>query len=191
MSYDYDASYLDAADAEAWPGENESESYDSYDAEARGKRRGPPPLRRPSARAPFRPRPGGAAAGVTQAQLAEAIKGVRTETTGLIKQVDSSVRVAVKDMQRLQSETKKSVEKVKGDVRTLALVSAITPLVAPPGSALAPLASFFPLIATDVLSGPSGSSGTSGQSGSGFLTNQNTLLLAAVVASSAGLFDKK
>ena len=124
MSYDYDASYLDSADTEAWPMEDESfdnfesfdtfESYDSYDAEARRKRKPMPrPVKGASGAPVFRKRaaPGGASGSVTQAQLEAALARVRQQITAnatAIKTIDGRVRTVISDTQKLQAQTRKT-----------------------------------------------------------------------------------
>lgn len=206
MNYDYDASYLDSADTEAWMEDESaefSENFGDYSSdyagdysgdysEARGRRKPVPrPVKGPSGGPLFRRRaaPGGAGNTVTQAQFAVAMAKVQKDfatTRKGIQTIDGRVRTVISDTQKLQAQTRKSVDKLRSELRTTQTLSALLPLIAPPGStfgAIAPLAHL-------VIGGEGFGGGQSGgQTGSGgFLGNSNNLIAVGALAFASGIF---
>ncbi|MEI6099772.1 MAG: hypothetical protein WCS20_16070 [Alphaproteobacteria bacterium] len=184
MTFDYDASFLDSApDNEAWP-------LDSEFAKARPR---PGPVLPASGRPLSQPRPPAAGATgntgnfVTQAQLDAAMARARGEivaNANAIKTVDGRVRTVIGDMQKLQSSTKKDIEKLRGDLRTTQTLSAMIPLIAPPGSRFGAIAPLAHLIGPDLLSGSSSTS-----SGGSMLGNNNNLITIGALLFASGAFN--
>lgn len=198
MSYDFmDADYADSPDGEGWGGDSVYDSFggeswsDSY-GEARNRRRPQRPAPTATGASAFKPRPGAGASGpVTQAQLEAALARVRTEiranATG-IKTLDGRVRTAVADQQRFEVATRKRVDKLQSDLRTTQTLSALIPLIAPPGSAFGNVAPLLHLIGPD-LAGSSSSGGSAGMGG-GLLGNNNNLIAIGALLYANGTFDK-
>ncbi len=189
MNYDYhyDASFLDSSENnEAWP-------YDSEYAEARLR---PGPVRPASGRPLNTPRPASASAGgghVTQAQLEAAMAKTRSEivaNANAIKTVDGRVRTVIGDMQKLQMSTKKDLDKLRSDLRTTQTLSAMIPLLAPPGSPFGQIAPLAHLVVGDMLSGGT-TSGGSNSGGSSMLGNSSNLITIGALLFASGAFDKK
>ncbi|HEV2817119.1 MAG TPA: hypothetical protein VGW40_07865 [Allosphingosinicella sp.] len=203
MNYDYDASYLDSADTEAWPVEDESADYADFSdysdyagdySEARGRRKPVPrPVKGASGAPVFRkrPAPGAASNSVTQAQLEAALARVRQQITAnatAIKTIDGRVRTVIADTQKLQAQTRKTVDKLRSDLRTTQTLSALIPLLTANNAKLASIAPLAHLVM-----GSEGFPGgqSAGQSGSGGpLGNTNNLITIGALAFASGIFDK-
>ena len=187
MNYDFDASYIDSSsDSEAWP-------YDSEYAEA-GPRR-PGPVRPATGRPLNTPRPGSGATGnfVTQAQFDAAMTKTRSEMTAnanAIKTVDGRVRTVIGDVQKLSASTKKDIDKLRSDLRTTQTLSALIPLIAPPGSKFGQIAPLVHLVGTDFYGGSSSSGGSGSGSGSSMLGNNSNLITIGALLYAGGFFGK-
>jgi len=205
MNYEYEATYLDSdSDSEAWPSDYESydtfeasENFDtleSYDAEARRRRPARPRPVRP-ARGRLTPRRAAAGASgnfVTQAAFAAAmakVEGQNRVNGEAIKTVDTRVRTVISDTQKLQAQTRRSLDKLRSDLRTTQTLSALIPLIAPPDSQFGKIA---PLAHLVMGSGGFPGSQSGGQGGtSGGLGNTNNLITIGALAFASGAFDKK
>ena len=195
MNYEYEASYLESPDAESWPDFESYDFYESYDAEARprGRPRRPPPVKPATGAPAFRPRPapGGASGSVTQAQLEAALARVRQQITAnanAIKTIDGRVRTVISDTQKLQAMTKKDVDKLRAELKTTQTLSALIPLIAPPGSAFGQVAPLLHLMGGNALTG-----GTQGAAADGSLLggSTNNLLTIGALVYASGVLDPK
>lgn len=205
MNYDYEATYLDSdsdSDSEAWSdyeGFDTFESFDTYDTydsadsygEARRKRPARPRPVRPAKGARLMPkRPAAGGQFVSQAAFAAAMAKVQQQVTTngkAIQTVDGRVRTVISDTQKLQAQTRRSVDKLRSDLRTTQTLSALIPLLAPPGTAFGKIAPLAHLVMGG--GGLPGQSG--GQAGSGNpLGNTNNLVTVGALAFASGMFDK-
>lgn len=192
--------YLEMEASEAWDDDstfdnwdNESESTDSFESARRRRGRGPMrPV--PAARGlnAFRPRPNtGATGAVTQAQLQAALARVRTEVTANangIKTLDGRVRTVATDQKNFETATRKQVDKLKSDLKTTQTLSALVPLIAPPGSTFGNVAPLIHLVGPDLMGG---SSTTSGSSSGGLLGGgSNNLIAIGALLYASGAFKQ-
>ena len=194
---DYDVDVGDFESAESFLFRNsDSENFDYLDNWERRGRPKPRPVSTAKGRPLTTPRGGAGGTGnlVTQAQLDAALARARTEITAnatAIKTVDSRVRTSISDMQRLQSITRKDMDKLQSDLRTTQTLSALVPmLTANADESIKSLAPLVHLLPSGALTGSS--SGTS-PSGSNSLLggNNNSLIAIAAIAAASGIFDKK
>jgi hypothetical protein len=191
--------YLEMESNEAWDGDS---AFDSWDYESESSENGENVRRRrgpmrpvPAARGlnAFRPRPNTGAAGpVTQGQLNAALARVRTEVTANangIKTLDGRVRTVVADQQRFETSTRKQVDKLRSDLKTTQTISALVPLIAPPGSKFGNVASLIHLVGPDLMGGSGGSSGTGASNSSGILGGgSNNLIAIGALLYASGAF---
>lgn len=176
--------------------DDDAENY----AEARGRSRGrgrPSPVRPATGGNLFRPRPapGGPAGGggVTQAQLEAALGRVREQVTAnanAIKTVDERVRTVISDTQKLQADTRKDVAKLRSELKTTQTISALVPLIAPPGSRFGQVAPLLHLVGPDLLGSGSGGGQASSTSSSSNLLGGNNLLAIGALAYASGVFGQ-
>lgn len=191
--YDVDVGELESVDSFLFR-DSESSDYDSADAWERNRPRPRPvPTAQGRPLSPSRPGGGGATGNyVTQAQLDAALARARSEISAnakAIKTVDGRVRTSISDMQRLQSITRKDMDKLQGDLRTTQTLSALVPMLtanaSPKVQKLAPLVHLL----------PSGTLGGTGSSSGGSSTNSllggsnNNLIAIAAIAFAAKAFD--
>jgi hypothetical protein len=202
--YDYNTI---EAEAEYVPDSYLRESDDDAESfgESRGRGRGrgsPRPVRPATGGNLFRPRPapgtptGGG--GVTQAQLEAALGRVREQVTAnatAIKTVDERVRTVISDTQKLQADTRKDVTKLRSELKSTQMISALLPLIARPGtsigdSAIGRAAPLLHLVGPDLLGGSGSSAAGATPSSSSNLLGNNNLLAIAAIAVASGAFDK-
>jgi hypothetical protein len=192
--YDVDVGDFESVDSFLFR-DSDSEAYDTDTWEARG-RRSPRPVPTAKGRPLTTPRtgPGGGGTGnfVTQAQLDAALARARTEITAnatAIKTVDSRVRTSISDMQRLQSITRKDMDKLQSDLRTTQTLSALVPMLTANASdkikSLAPLVHLLP---SGTLTGSSSTSGGTQPSSNLLGGNNNNLIAIAAIAFASGAF---
>jgi hypothetical protein len=191
--------YIEMESNEAWDGDSSFDSFD-YDSESldsmeNARRRRGPVRPVPAARGlnAFRPRPNAGASGaVTQAQLQAALARVRTEVTANangIKTLDGRVRTVVADQQRFETSTRKQVDKLRSDLKTTQTLSALVPLIAPPGSKFGNVAPLVHLIGPDLMGGSSSASSTGGSNSGGILGGgSNNLIAIGALLYASGAF---
>jgi hypothetical protein len=141
--------------------------------------------------APRRPAAGGAGRDGTQAVFAAAMAKVQQNTTATnnaIKTVDGRVRTVISDTQKLQAQTRKSLDKLRSDLRTTQTLSALIPLLAPPDSKFGKIAPLAHLVMGNENSPGSQSSGQSGSGGP--LGSTNNLITVGALAFASGIFDR-
>lgn len=177
---------------------DESDEGESYWGESRRRGRGQSrPVRTAPRNSVFTPRPKGPGEPVTQAQLALAIAGV-TRGVGLnskaIATVDGRVRGVQSDQHSMKmavkkelAASKKSLDKVRNDLKTTQMISAVLPFLAPSSSTATGFLKFAPilhLVGPDLLSGVNqgGSGGASGLGGN------TTFITAAALLVASGAF---
>ena len=191
--------YLEMESNEAWDGDSATDSWDfdseSLDSMENARRRRGPIRPVPAARGlnAFRPRPNAGASGaVTQAQLQAALARVRTEVTANangIKTLDGRVRTVVADQQRFETSTRKQVDKLRSDLKTTQTISALVPLIAPPGSKFGNVAPLVHLIGPDLMGGSGSASGTGGSNTGGILGGgSNNLIAIGALLYASGAF---
>lgn len=196
MSYLNDSIFADSTpDSYLLDSDSDSESY--YEARGRG-RPSPRPVTPATGGNLFRPRAptgGPTGGGVTQAQLEAALSRVREQVTAnatAIKTVDERVRTVISDAQKLQAETRKDVSKLRSELKTTQTISALVPLIAPPGSKFGQVAPLLHLVGPDLMgSGTGGSTGTSSPSSSNNLLAGNNLLAIGALVYASGILDPK
>jgi hypothetical protein len=191
--YDVDVGEFESVDSFLFR-DSDSENFDYSDSwEARG-RNAPRPVPTAKGRPLTTPRGGSGGTGnfVTQAQLDAALARARTEITAnatAIKTVDGRVRTSISDMQRLQSITRKDMDKLQSDLRTTQTLSALVPMLTANASdkikSLAPLVHLLP---SGALSGSSGGSGGTQSSSNLLGGNNNNLIAIAAIAFASGAF---
>jgi hypothetical protein len=192
MSYLYD-NFVDSEDMT-----DEPDSYifadepDDEMAERRGRR-----VRRPS---PVRPATGAGLGGpagaspprnqpVTQAQLQAALTRVRQQVTAnatAIKTIDGRVRTVIDDSQKLKVATDSQISRLRSELKTTQTISALLPLLVPPGSQYANVAPLIHIIGPELMSGKSGSAASGG-----FLGNSSNLIAIGALAFASGVLDPR
>lgn len=195
-SYDVDAGEFESVDSFLFR-DSDSEQFDYTDSwERRGGRNRLRPVPTSKGR-PLAPQRSGATPGnfVTQAQLDAALARARTEIAAnatAIKTVDGRVRTSISDMQRLQSITRKDMDKLQSDLRTTQTLSALVPmLTANADESIKTLAPLVHLLPSGALTGSSSAVGGSTPSNSLLGGNNNNLIAIAAIAFASGVFDKK
>lgn len=199
--YDVDVGGFESVDSFLFR-DSDSENFDYTDNwERRGGRNRPKPVPTAQGRPLTAPRGGGGGGGatgnfVTQAQLDAALARARTEITAnatAIKTVDSRVRTSISDMQRLQSMTRKDMEKIQSDLRTTQMLSAVLPMITNSDKTsekvkqLAPLVHLLP---SGALNSSTSASGGSAQNSNLLGGSNNTLIALAAIAFASGAFKK-
>lgn len=194
--------YLEMESSDSWDDDSALDSYDddseSFDSlENARRRRGRAPMRPvPAARGlnAFRPRPNAGATGpVTQAQLQAALARVRTEVTANangIKTLDGRVRTVASDQKNFETATRKQVDKLKSDLKTTQTLSALVPLIAPPGSSFHTVAPLIHLVGPELLGG-SGGTGKSANSGGLLGGGSNNLIAIGALVYASGILKPK
>lgn len=198
MSYLYDTIYADdESDSESYliGSDDDAENYSESRRRGRGRGR-PSPVRPAPGGNLFRPRPapGAGSGGVTQAQLEAALNRVREQVTAnanAIKTVDGRVRTIIADAQKLQAETRKDVSKLRSELKTTQTISALVPLIAPPGSSFHQVAPLLHLIGPDLLGSTSSGSSGGSQGSSGNLLGGNNLLAIGALIYASGAFGPR
>lgn len=180
--------------AENWPGENWDNYLDADSWEAARRRRGKPQRPVPTAKGANAFRGRGPTAGpVTQAQLAASLARVRQEmqanATG-IKTLDGRVRAATASQQRFETVTRRQVDKLRSDLKTTQTLSALIPLIAPPGSKFGDVAPLIHLVGPDLAGGGATAAGPGATAG-GLLGNTNNLIAIGALLYAADVFGKK
>lgn len=196
MSYpDADTEDLDFADSESWPGENWDNDYDDESWEALRRRRRPPQRPVPTAKGgnTFRGR-GPSTGPVTQVQLEASLARVRQEiraNAAGIKTLDARARTATANQQRFETLTRRQVDKLRSELKTTQMLSALIPLITPPGSKFASIAPLIHLVGPDLAgNSATGTGAGAGASAGGLLGNTNNLIAIGALLYATGTFDK-
>lgn len=172
-----------------WSGENSEAWGDSSEAWGEARRRSAP-VRTAPRQSAYSPRPSGAGAPVTQAQLQAALARVSQQigvNSTAIKTVDGRMRSLSTEQDRLQAsvkkdmaERKKELETVRRELQSTRELSALIPMIAPPGTKLGSIAPLLHLVPGDILGTTLGGS----SSGSGAPGGSNLLAIAAIALAS-------
>lgn len=199
MTYPYaDTEDLESADGEYWSGDNwPGETWDNYfedeswEAARRGRRGPQRPVPTAKGASAFRGR-GPSTGPVTQAQLAASLARVRQEmraNAAGIKTLDGRVRAATASQQRFETVTRRQVDKLRSELKTTQTLSALVPLIAPPGSKFGAVAPLIHLVGPDLAGGSATGTGP-GSSAGGLLGNTNNLIAIGALLYASGTFDK-
>ncbi|AUT64947.1 hypothetical protein [Paraburkholderia terrae] len=190
--------YSDFSDAENVEFSSDStdaaypESYDSEWADA--ARRRPNPVQTAPRKSAYQPRPPGSSNYVTHPQFRAALARVSQQITlngNAIKTVDGRVRNVIAEQNKQaavfrkeMAERRKDTDTLRRELQTTRELSALLPLIAPPGSRFGNIASLLHLVPADTLGGPLSSQSTSSASGG------SNLLAIAAIAMASGAFDR-
>jgi hypothetical protein len=198
-TYEYSdvAEYEPNAEAFGEWGESPYESEYAEYAEARPPRRrpAPGPVRTAPRQSAYSPRPSGTTAPVTQQQLQAALARVSQQigvNSNAIKTVDGRVRGVVAEQGRMGgalrkeiADRKKDAEGLRRELQSTRELSALIPLVAPPGTTLGNLAPLAHLLPSETFTGGGGGGGSgSGGTGSSLLGGSGIVAMIAIAAAS-------
>ncbi|AUT75536.1 hypothetical protein C2L64_44975 [Paraburkholderia hospita] len=194
MSENYEYSDISDAESVEWSGDSSEAAYsESSENEWSEARRRPGPVRTAPRQSAYRPRPSGTTNYVTQAQLQGALARVSQQITlngNAIKLVDGRVRDVIAEQgkqaatfRREMADRRKDTDTLRRELQTTRELSALLPLVAPPGTSFAKVASLVHLLPVDSWGGTPASGGQS----QGFLGGSGTIALIAIAAAS-GVF---
>lgn len=174
----------------------EGEYADYSEARPQQRRRPPsPPVKTAPRQSAYSPRPSGTTAPVTQQQLQAALARVSQQigvNSNAIKTVDGRVRGVVAEQGRMGgalrkeiADRRKDADKLRRELQSTRELSALIPLVAPPGTTLGNLAPLAHLLPSETFTGGGGSGGgDSGTMGSSLLGGSGIVAMIAIAAAS-------
>ena len=180
-------------------GYGESGYGESGYGEARRRPRPARPVRTAPRQSAYRARPTGTAAPVTQAQLQAALARVSQQigvNSNAVRTLDGRVRGAVAEqgrmgaaLRKMTADRRRETDGLRRELQSSRELSALIPLVAPPGTPFGNIAPLAHLLPSETWGGAAtAASGSSpGGTGSSLFGGSNVIALIAIAAAAGGL----